>query len=176
MAAVGRPTVMTPEVVKKLELAFMLGFTDEQAAFFAEISRRTLHNYQKSNPEFLHRKEDLKNHLEMRVKVNLAAQISPEVFASLPQADREFLMNSPNATQLSQWWAERKLPKEFGNKQKVTFELDEEVNQQLNEFQQVVHKLRSGDGETVQGEGGESIPEQGTAPDLRNDSPQETPA
>lgn len=56
----GRPTVMTPEVVKKLEEAFALGCTDLEACFYADISKHTLYNYQNINPEFTDRKEALK--------------------------------------------------------------------------------------------------------------------
>lgn len=58
---VGRPTVMTPEVVHKLESAFMLGCTDEEACLAADISKQTLYNYQEKNPEFIDRKETLKS-------------------------------------------------------------------------------------------------------------------
>lgn len=57
---IGRPTVMTPEVVKKLEEAFLLGCTDLEACLFADISKQTLYNYQEAHPEFVDRKEKLK--------------------------------------------------------------------------------------------------------------------
>ena len=56
----GRPTVMTPEVVSKLEQAFALGCTDLEACLFADISKQTLYSYQHSHPEFVDRKERLK--------------------------------------------------------------------------------------------------------------------
>jgi hypothetical protein len=56
----GRPTVMTPETVKKLEEAFALGCSDGEACFYADITKKTLYNYQDANPEFIHRKAALK--------------------------------------------------------------------------------------------------------------------
>lgn len=56
----GRPTVITDEVLKKLEEVFLLGGTDTEACLYADISPRTLYNYQKDNPEFLQRKDALK--------------------------------------------------------------------------------------------------------------------
>lgn len=56
----GRPTVMTDAVVHKLEEAFAMGCTDAEACIYAGISRRTLGYYCEDNPDFLHRKEDLK--------------------------------------------------------------------------------------------------------------------
>ena len=56
----GRPTLMTPETVKKLEDAFLMGCTDLEACLVAGISKQTLYNYQAVNPEFVDRKELLK--------------------------------------------------------------------------------------------------------------------
>lgn len=56
----GRPTKMTEITVKKLEEAFLLGCTDEEACFYAEISKQTLYNYQDKNPNYIDRKERLK--------------------------------------------------------------------------------------------------------------------
>lgn len=56
----GRPTKMTEATLKKLEEAFAFGSTDEEACFYADISHQTLYNYQKENPDFVERKEALK--------------------------------------------------------------------------------------------------------------------
>lgn len=96
----GRPTVMTPETLKKLEEAFLNGATDEQACFYADISHQTLYNYQDKHPEFLERKRGLKGHLLLIAKNNIARKI------------REGDVNQ------SQWMLERK-DKEFSNKASV---------------------------------------------------------
>jgi hypothetical protein len=44
----------------KLEEAFALGCTDLEACLFADISKSCLYNYQNANPEFVERKERLK--------------------------------------------------------------------------------------------------------------------
>lgn len=51
---------MTREVLNKLEEVFALGGTDTEACLYADISPATLYNYQKEHPEFLERKEALK--------------------------------------------------------------------------------------------------------------------
>lgn len=56
-----RPTIMTDELVNKLEYAFALGCTDEEACFYADISKQTLYNYQDKHPGFVDRKEALKS-------------------------------------------------------------------------------------------------------------------
>lgn len=56
----GRPTVMTPEVIRKLEDAFAMGCSDLEACLVADISKSTLYDYQVLHPEFVERKEKLK--------------------------------------------------------------------------------------------------------------------
>lgn len=64
----GRPTVMTPEVIRKLEDAFTWGCTDLEACCFANISKTSLYEYCDRNPEFAERKETLKNHVVMKAR------------------------------------------------------------------------------------------------------------
>lgn len=56
----GRPTIIDEVVLKKLEEVFAIGGTDLEACFYADISHQTLYNYQKAHPEFVERKEALK--------------------------------------------------------------------------------------------------------------------
>lgn len=51
---------MTDEVLQKLEEIFLIGGTDTEACLYADISPATLYNYQKEHPEFLERKDSLK--------------------------------------------------------------------------------------------------------------------
>lgn len=56
----GRPTVVTQEVLRKLEEAFAMDCTDLEACLFADISKTTLYKYQDENPMFAERKAELK--------------------------------------------------------------------------------------------------------------------
>jgi len=56
----GRPTVVTEEILHKLDEAFSLGCTDLEACLFAGISKSTLYNLQNKDKGFLERKEVLK--------------------------------------------------------------------------------------------------------------------
>lgn len=56
----GRPPKMTPEHVRKLEEAFLLGCTDLEACLAADIGKTTLYKYCEEHPEFAERKEALK--------------------------------------------------------------------------------------------------------------------
>jgi len=64
----GRPTVMTEEVLRKLEEAFLMGCTDVEACLYADIGQRTLYDYQEANPEYSQRKEVLKSNPIMLAK------------------------------------------------------------------------------------------------------------
>lgn len=92
----GRPTIMTKETIDKLEYVFGLGGTDEEACFYADISHQTLYDYQKKHPEFIDRKEALKE------KPILKA--------------RETVINSLEDPKDAQWYLERKKKQEFSTK------------------------------------------------------------
>lgn len=81
MADVGRPTVFTPETIHKLEEVFALGGSDLEACFYAGISKSALYNYQKDNPDFVERKEALKEQpiLKARRSVLKGIDTDPEL-------------------------------------------------------------------------------------------------
>lgn len=62
MSEVGRPTVFDELTLQKLEEAFLLGCSDLEACFVANISSSSLYNYQRENPEFLQRKQQMKEY------------------------------------------------------------------------------------------------------------------
>ena len=68
----GRPTIITPEIIAKLEQAFSLGCSDLEACIYADIGKTALYDYQEKNPEFTERKEALKQKVT-RVKLKLKA-------------------------------------------------------------------------------------------------------
>ena len=78
---VGRPSSVTPDVLNKLEQAFAMGCSDLEACFYADISDKTLYNYQNENPEFLQRKRALKEKpvLMARASVVDALKANPEL-------------------------------------------------------------------------------------------------
>lgn len=98
---VGRPTVMTPEVLAKLEEAFSYGATDREATFVAGISNDALYDYCRENPDFASRKEALKDMPKYQARMNIAKAIKAK---SIP---------------VSQWYAERKIKNEFSAKTEI---------------------------------------------------------
>ncbi len=57
----GRPTVMTPGVLAKLEYAFSIDATIEEACGVANISEASYYDYAKITPEFRERVKQLRN-------------------------------------------------------------------------------------------------------------------
>jgi hypothetical protein len=98
--AIGRPTVMTPATVSKLEEAFAYGCSDSEACFYADISKQTLYEYQKKNPEFIDRKEALKERPILAARQKVVQEIANDV---------------KNA----QWYLERKRKDEFSQRTEI---------------------------------------------------------
>lgn len=94
----GRPTVMTPEVVNKLEQAFSMGCSDLEACLFADISKQTLYDYQAKHPEFADRKAMLKETLILKARSVIATSLN----------------NKDENT--AKWYLERKRKDEFSTK------------------------------------------------------------
>ncbi len=100
----GRKTLMTEETVHVLESAFSNGATDLEACFMAGISKQTLYNYQEKYPEFVDRKEGLKNMIKFRAKQRIKEEIENE-----------------KGCETSKWYVERKGKDEgFSSRQEVT--------------------------------------------------------
>lgn len=97
----GRPTVMTSEVLQKLEYAFASGLSDREASLYAGISESTLYNYCNKNEEFLERKALLKEHTKMRAKLVIAKAIEE------------------GSVRTAQWYLERKAKDEFSTRQEA---------------------------------------------------------
>ena len=96
----GRPEIITPEIVSKLEAVFAIGGTDLEACSYADIGKTTLYNYQQDHPHFVERKEMLKE----------------KPFIKARQTVVKALDNPSDA----QWFLERKRKSEFATRQEHT--------------------------------------------------------
>jgi hypothetical protein len=90
----GRPTKMTSEVVTKLEHAFAIDASVEEACSYAEISRNTFYEYLKRNPSFQDRIDDLRQRPVLKARQTIAKSL-----------------DDPNH---AKWYLERKRRKEYG--------------------------------------------------------------
>jgi len=98
----GRPTVITEQVLLKLEQAFTYDMTDQEACLYAGISVAPFYAYQKANPKFKERKEQLKNSVALKAKANIARSINEG-----DKAD-------------TKWWLERRRKDEFSPRSEYT--------------------------------------------------------
>lgn len=86
---VGKPTIMTEKVLNLLETAFAVGATDREACFFAGISHQTLYNYQEAHPEYVDRKEDLKERPILTARMTLVAAVKTDPEMALKYLERK---------------------------------------------------------------------------------------
>lgn len=91
---------MTPETISKLEEAFSIGCSDIEACLFADISRPVLYEYQQKHPEFLDRKEMLKERPVLKA--------------------RNTVNRNLNDDETARWYLERKKKNEFSLRNEVT--------------------------------------------------------
>lgn len=111
----GRPTKFTQELLAKLEHAFAMGATDREACFYADVSVDALYDYQKKNPKFIQRKEDLKDSPVYKAKQTIV----------------EGLGDAKNA----QWYLERKRRDEFSPSEKIDVEATHHVKFEVVAFE-----------------------------------------
>lgn len=123
MAKVGRKTKMTEIVVKKLEEAFAMGCTDDEACIYANISRQTLYTYQNNNKEFLDRKELLKQ--------------TPILLA------RQTVIESLKIPQTAQWFLERKKKDEFTARQEIEHNVNVKLDDMRKELSDTIKYVKT---------------------------------
>lgn len=106
----GRPTVMTPATVSKLENAFAQGFNITHACGIAEITRETYYEYIKKNPKFIDKVEWLRSkpYIKSVFEINKA-------------------INTGDLT-TCRWYAERKGKDEFSLRTEQTGKDGEPLN------------------------------------------------
>lgn len=100
----GRKTKMTPLVIAKLEDAFSMDTTDEEACLHAGIDPSTLYRYQQRNKKFRERKALLKK------KPILAARVT--------------IMRNMDNPNIAKWYLETKCKSEFGNTPNNVFNIN----------------------------------------------------
>ena len=99
--SVGRPTVMTEEVVRKLESILQLGVNDSLACQYAGIGRTAFYEKIKEDEKFANKIQSAKDLVTIA-----AGQV----------VTNDIIKNKDVAS--AKWWLERKAPNEFGIKDK----------------------------------------------------------
>ncbi len=99
----GRPTVMTPDVINKLEQAFSIDATVSEACTYAGIAKATYYEFVKGNPEYMDKFDALREKPVLLARQTVVNGIKD----SFDNAMR---------------YLERKKKKEFSSRQEVTGE------------------------------------------------------
>lgn len=92
----GRPTVITDDIVRKLETAFQDGFSVSEACLTAGISRTAYYERKAADEAFADKMELAKRYISIRAKKVVVRAINDGNF---------------NA---AKWWLERRVREEFG--------------------------------------------------------------
>lgn len=71
----GRPPVINDAVVAKLEQAFAIDATVEEACSYADISRDAFYDYLKVNPKFSDRMADLRNRPVLKARQTVVQKV-----------------------------------------------------------------------------------------------------
>ena len=100
-AKLGRPTVMTPEVLRALQVIFLIGATQEEACRYSGISVKTLWSYTEKHPEFLQ-------------------EIRAWQEDGILKARRKVIEEIPEDINTAKWYLERKRKSEFSLRQELT--------------------------------------------------------
>ena len=95
-----RPSEKTPEKVKKLEEAFAIDSTIEEACFYADISKQTYYNWLEGEPELVERFEELRNKPVLKA--------------------RRTIVNALDNPLDAKWYLEKKRKREFGTAVDIT--------------------------------------------------------
>jgi hypothetical protein len=116
---VGRPSQVTQEALNKLEHAFSIGSSDKEACIFAGISEEALYYHQRKYPEYIKRKELLKE------KPLLKA--------------RNTVVNNLNDPNHAEWYLERKSKDEFSTRSNLALSGRVEVEESINKIIEIMN-------------------------------------
>ena len=97
----GRPTVMTDDVLRKLDECFLSDLSDKQACYIVDINPESLYAYQREHTKYTERKATLKEMVKAKAKMVIAKTINR------------------NDITTAKWYAEHKMSTEFSTKQEL---------------------------------------------------------
>ncbi len=99
---IGRPTVVTAEVLRKLEEAFTWGCSNREACLYADIGETTFYEYRAANSDFAKRIEVLRDSPKLKARAIINKKLN--------ELDGD----------TAKWYLERKAKDEFSTKTENT--------------------------------------------------------
>ena len=102
-----RNPIVTPEAIQKLEEAFSWWCSDLEACLHANIWKSTLYNYQNDNPEFLERKEILKEKTIILARQTVVKSLkdSPDMALKYLERKRKAEFSTRTESTWAVWWS-----------------------------------------------------------------------
>jgi len=97
----GRPTVMTPAVIAKLEQAFALDCTVKEALFYAGIKADAYYDFIKKNPEYTERFETLRNRPVLLARQTVVKKLSENYSNAMDYLSRKAKKEFSTRTELT---------------------------------------------------------------------------
>ena len=94
-----RPTKLTPELLARLKVVFLIGATYKEASYAVGVSVKTISNYTKNDPELLQQIEGWRSVPILKAK--------------------QTIIDHLDEVKVAQWYLERRCP-EFKSKQDIT--------------------------------------------------------
>jgi len=94
-----RPTKLTPELLARLKVVFLIGATYKEAGAAVGVSERTISNYTKNEPELLRQIEGWRSVPILKAK--------------------QTIIDHLDEVKIAQWYLERRCP-EFKSRQDIT--------------------------------------------------------
>lgn len=92
----GRPTVVTKDVLASLRTSFLIGATIDEAVLAAGISKPTYYKYIEKNPEFIDEVDQWRNNPILEAKATIVKNLKRD-------------------TNVAKWYLERRAKAEYGN-------------------------------------------------------------
>ncbi len=85
----GRPETITPAKLAQLEQAFSIGASDLEACAFADIAGSVLYAYQERHPEFVERKNRLKEQPTLLARQSVVGGLRSDPHLALKYLERK---------------------------------------------------------------------------------------
>lgn len=95
---IGRPSVIGQATLSKLEEAFAMGCSDIEACLWANIGSATLYNYQNRHPDFVERKNELKNNPVLLARRTVHDSLAKDVNSAWRYLERKDPTLNPKAS------------------------------------------------------------------------------
>ena len=124
----GRPTVMTKDVLQKLETALKMGSSPNLACKHAGIARSTLYDYQRENPDFAKKMEEWQANPILKAQNNILRILNGARSLLEKKYDKDGNeikdprdeITTRDIIEVSRWFLEKRNKEDYGTRVEIT--------------------------------------------------------